>query len=405
MSLPAVIVFPEGPAASLTVGGLHPANRQIIDLYHLGVRAFYLVGDLQAVAPDTFVRVPGEARIHAASCPDTRHLARCIQSIPDLSGDMLWVRGDCIIDPRLLAEVLNRKMPHWIRTPHTADGTLPAAARLTPEMLEAWNRHTPGFWMHGGAELRPESVDDYSPSHRGNVPVYVMPAGTPEAAAAASRTLIRSAQKKVLDLPARILDPLFENRLVLALCPTRISPNQVTLFTMALGLIISLLFLKGYLRLGSLLAYAVEVLDGVDGKLARTKLQFSRLGEMEHVFDFFMEQAWYLCITWYLFSSTGNGTILWIGAGFMACDLADRLLYYLVHVRAGKELDELGRFERAFRLIGGRRNIYMWIFLFGFWGGSPLGALAVNLVWAMVTVAVHGTCVAYRLSRPKPHRA
>ncbi len=74
---------------------------------------------------------------------------------------------------------------------------------------------------------------------------------------------------------------------------------------------------NGYFRLGSLLAYAVEVLDGVDGKLARTRLQFSRLGEMEHVFDFFMEQAWYLCITLSLYAGTGNQKLLWVGIGLM----------------------------------------------------------------------------------------
>src|SRR5216683_2289696 len=41
----------------------------------------------------------------------------------------------------------------------------------------------------------------------------------------------RAAQKCALDLPALLLDPVFENRLVFWLRNTRITPNQVTVFT------------------------------------------------------------------------------------------------------------------------------------------------------------------------------
>ncbi len=248
-------------------------------------------------------------------------------------------------------------------------------------------------------ELVPDSVDDYSPSHRGRIPFYLRQITSPESAQAATRALIRHAQKKVLDVPALILDPIFENRLVRWLCPTRITPNQITLFTAGLGLFIGFLFFHGFFRLGSLLAYVVEVLDGVDGKLARTRLQFSRLGEMEHIFDFFMEQTWYLCITLALYAGTGGQILLWVGIGLMACDLMDSLCYYVIHVRIGRELDELSEFDRAFRLIGGRRNIYMWLFLIGSWAGFPAHAFVAAFVWATITVGVHGCRVIYHLRR------
>src|SRR5262249_44203267 len=95
--------------------------------------------------------------------------------------------------------------------------------------------------------------------------------------------LIRAAQKRAIDLPALLLDPAFANRLVFWLCNTRRTPNQVTVCTGLLGTSIAFLLLYGWLRLGITLAYTVEVLDGVDGKLARTKLQTSRLGALEHM--------------------------------------------------------------------------------------------------------------------------
>src|SRR6266581_4538541 len=228
------------------------------------------------------------------------------------------------------------------------------------------------------------------PAHRGPVPFYVQVITTAADARAATRTLIRAAQKCALDLPALLLDPVFENRLVFWLCDRRITPNQVTLFTTLLGALIAALFLYGWLRLGILLTYAVAVLDGVDGKLARTKLQTSRLGEFEHVVDFFVEHAWYLTITIFLVTSTHNRLLWWVGGGLMLSDLIDNLLYYLGQRLRGKQLDELGMFDRGFRLIAGRRNIYAWMFMFGFWAGFPVQIFVAALVWALVTIGIHG---------------
>jgi hypothetical protein len=65
----------------------------------------------------------------------------------------------------------------------------------------------------------------------------------------------------------------------------------------------------------------------------------------------------------------------------------------------GKQLDELGSFDRGFRLIAGRRNIYTWIWMFGFWAGLPAHVFVLAVAWAMVTVGVHGVRLAYHLRR------
>ncbi len=213
---------------------------------------------------------------------------------------------------------------------------------------------------------------------------------TPAEGEAATQTIIQAAQKHTLDLPAQWLHPFFENRLVHGLCNTRITPNHVTLFTAFLGAAVALLFFNGVLWWGGVLAYVVAILDGVDGKLARTKLPTSRLGEVEHVLDFFVEQSWYLCLTLYFVSHTGQTTISWIGGLLMASDVFDKLLYMWGHMAFGKQLDELGVFERRFRLIGGRRNVYLWFFLLGFGAGYPIPVFIAASLWALCTVLVHG---------------
>jgi phosphatidylglycerophosphate synthase len=250
-------------------------------------------------------------------------------------------------------------------------------------------------WLQTDPELLPASLDTYSPAQRGPVPFYLDMVTTPDDAARATQTLIQAAQKRALDLPAVLVDPFFENRLVSLLCNMPITPNQVSLFTGILGAGIALLFLHGWLRLGISLAYAVEVLDGVDGKLARTRLQTSRLGELEHILDFFVEHAWYLTITLFLVTSTRNQQLWWVGGGLMALGLLDNLLYALGQVWFQKQLDELAPFDRAFRLIAGRRNIYAWLCFFGFWAGVPVHIFTAACLWAGVTVVVHSVRLLY----------
>jgi phosphatidylglycerophosphate synthase len=398
MTIPTVILFSDVPAAHVPVGGISLAIRHVKELYKHGAREFYLCG-VTAIPPAMQqARLPDDVVLHVM--PHSREtLPHQLRALLALPGDLLLVRGDCLVDPRLFAELLARPAPHWLPAPLAPAGTLPAAARLSHVQLDTWATDGLEQWLHHSPVLRPETLDDYSPAHRGPVPFYVHTVTTPEDARVATQTLIRAAQKRALDLPALLLDPICENRLVSWLCHTRITPNQVTVCTGILGAYIAFLFLHGWLRLGITLTYAVEVLDGVDGKLARTKLQTSRLGELEHILDFFMEHAWYLTITIFLVTSTNDVQWWWVGGGLMASDLLDNLLYYAGHVWFGKQLDELGPFDRGFRLIAGRRNIYTWMWLFGFWAGLPAPAFAAALVWAIVTVGVHGIRLAYHVRR------
>ena len=398
MTIPAVILFSDVPATQLPVGGISLTARHVKELYKHGVREFYLCG--VSILPPTLqqARLPDDVVLHVVPYGgDT--LPYQLQELLAMPGDMLFVRGDCLVDPRLFAALLTRTAPHWLPVPRAAGGTLPAAARLSAAQLDTWATAGLEQWLQHSPVLKPEMLDDYSPSHRGPVPFYVFTVTTPEEADAATRTLIRAAQKRALDLPALLLNPVFENRLVCWLCNTRITPNQVTVCTGILGAYVAFLFLHGWLRLGITLAYTAEVLDGVDGKLARTKLQTSRLGELEHVLDFFMEHAWYLTITSFLVTSTHDTQWWWVGGGLMVSDFLDNMLYYAGHVWFGKQLDELGPFDRSFRLIAGRRNIYTWMWRFGFWAGLPTQVFVAALVWATCTVGVHGARLVYHLRR------
>lgn len=398
MTIPAVIRVAENAATQMLVGGVPLLVRHIKTLYKLGVRDFYLYG--AATLPPVLHQtpLPPDAHVHAvppAAAPLPVALPACVPT-PD---DVLLVCEECVVDPRLYAELLTRTAPHWVAAPQPLADALPAAARVSSKALDLWASAGLDAWLAASPRLRPETLDDYLPSHRGPVPFYVCTVTTPAAAMAATQAVIRAAQKHALDLPALLLNPWWENRLVTWLCPTRMTPNQVSLVTGLLGFAIAWLFWHGWLCLGITLTYAVSVLDGVDGKLARTRLQTSRLGELEHILDFFVEHAWYLSLTAFFATSTHDPSWWWIGAGLMLSDLLDNLVYGAGQVLFHKQLDELSPWDRRFRLIAGRRNIYTWMMFVGFWAGWPTAIFTATCVWALTTVAIHAGRLAYHWYR------
>ena len=68
-----------------------------------------------------------------------------------------------------------------------------------------------------------------------------------------------------------------------------------------------------------------------------------------------------------------------------------------VNFTIGKLIDELKAFERFVRLVGGRRNIYVWILALGLILGTVAGAFKLIAWWEAVTAAVHLARVAWAL--------
>jgi len=389
MTLPAVISQLCPASITNRIGGLSLIVRHLKELYKLGVKTFYLDGTTNDL-PSLMERLPRDVTLHILPS-DLSQRNQQLRQLAEASEAILFLRGDWLIDPRLLAALLTATSPLWLPSPAVADPKsqfMMIAGRLSPRLVQQWMQ-ADETWLPDAPALKVDALDTYLPSHRGDNPFYMQAITTPEDGVAATRTLIRAAQKHTLDLPAQLLHPLFENRLVLWLCHTRISPNHVTLLTAIFGACVALLFLNGVLKWGVILAYLVAILDGVDGKLARTKLQTSRLGEIEHFIDFFVEQSWYFCLTLYFVNHADQAMLGWVGGILMGSDMFDKLLYMWSHTAFSKQLDELGSFERRFRLVGGRRNVYLWFFILGFWLNSPVTAFFAASLWSLCTVLVH----------------
>lgn len=237
--------------------------------------------------------------------------------------------------------------------------------------------------------IGPQDIDLYLPEIRGKLTPFILKVKNKEEAKKATWFLIHKTQKHIMDLPAKYLDPLFENPLCYLFCLCPITPNMVTLVNLLLAGFTGILFLKGYFLAGALLAYISEVLDGVDGKLARVKLIFSRLGKYEYLIDFLYEHWWYIALAFGL-KSLGYQEVFYIWGLLAFADIIDNIFYNRSEAWFGQSIDLLSEWDARFRLIAGRRNIYGMVFIFGAIINQMFEAYLFAAVWAALTALIHG---------------
>lgn len=386
------------------VAGRTILERQIRLALRAGASELLLVGP--PLAADLERRLAGLGPVTRTA--DPADLARRLAGVP---ADLLLLEPGVVIDERLV-EALARGAPGagvlvFDRDPPPGAERLGTAAhwasvaRIPAEAAAAALAAHPDWEpvgtllraaLAGGAALVPVgTLATYSEGRRRDVPfVWARPGadGGADGAGSAERQLLEAAQKGCLDWPARFLHPPVENALVRLLWPTAVTPNMVTLATGALGIVALGLIATGVLLPGLLLILLIGPLDGVDGKLARTRVEYSRWGDLEHLLDKILEYGWFLGFGWW-FAGTGHGLAAWlVASGILLFALLEALHGEVFRRLTGRQLDDWGPFERRFRLIAGRRNTFFWTLLpFGLAGMWWAGFLA-TLGYAAATFAI-----------------
>ncbi|MBZ9572104.1 NTP transferase domain-containing protein [Patescibacteria group bacterium] len=207
----------------------------------------------------------------------------------------------------------------------------------------------------------------------------------------AKRLIIENSQKKrgASDFVAHYFNRPIENAILYYISDwSFITPNRLTIATNILAWFTTYLFFSGFLGLGALLTFAVGIMDGLDGKLARIRWCSTKLGLMEHPFDMLYEFSWLVALA--LFLSQSEGLLPITFAAISITFIAFYRFCYDQFSRAmGVSLDVYGRFERAFRRIAGRRNIYNVYILIGVILGGPLYSLMGILFHSALTAVVY----------------
>src|SRR5438874_5842519 len=118
----------------------------------------------------------------------------------------------------------------------------------------------------------------------------------------AERIILNSAQKGTLDLPAYLHAPI-ETGVISLLCKTRITPNQITIAGLVIGCSATAAFAVGRVGLVILAALIFGIVDGLDGKQSRVKIETTERGKWEHQLDYLIENSWWATIAFYLWRS------------------------------------------------------------------------------------------------------
>lgn len=319
----------------------------------------------------------------------------------------LVVRANVVFDARLirrlLGEVENRAMidltapaelmPLVVSAPNTNSGKFCGAAVLKREWISTRSGQFEEALFSGlddgaVAQLDVAAQPVYDSTLRRKLRPFWFVAPSLQTKKLAARILLDSTQKGALDIPAWLHAPI-EKFLVSRLCQTSITPNQLTIFCNVIAWIATILFATGHLASGIVIALIVGVLDGLDGKQARLKVETTKRGKLEHWFDGIFEWSWWTALA-YQFQISGQlpGAFrYWLL--LVVAEAIDAVAKGAVLFKTGKLIDELNTFERIVRLVGGRRNIYVWILAIGILLGAPAKAF-VAMVWIeLITAAVH----------------
>jgi phosphatidylglycerophosphate synthase len=389
------LVFADPLACSVRVCGLTVLERTLRSLAQAGCPQALVLSSAEAVREDA-ARVPWprqtmavEARVRAGTAAPS---AAEVEALLDADELALVVPVEGTWDRRLLEVMLQATTPVALvdsAAPGTRRGAL--CGPLVLNRAAAPTLDAPSLAVDEGRldVLDVAMQPDYVPPMRRKVrPVWFLAPTSDEIRRRAERTVLNSAQKGVLDLPAMVHAPI-ETFLVSLLCRTGITPNQLTVVSALTAWVATFLFATGRLTAGIGVALAVGVLDGLDGKQARVKLETSAVGELEHWSDFFFELSWWAALAWHFHRS---GLIPGAFVVLMALYLAegvDGLTKLMVKRRLGRMIDDLSPAMRVVRAFGGRRNVYAWIMAAGVALGAPAAAYRLLPFWEGVTALVH----------------
>ncbi len=239
------------------------------------------------------------------------------------------------------------------------------------------------------------TIQSYESKMRKHVKPWWIDIDTVDDLREARKIIIENASKNPSDALAAYVHKPIENKLVGIISNFKITPNQLTVLVNILAYSVTALYFSGHLLTGIILAFIVGIADGLDGKLARVKLKTSKVGTLEHSFDMLFEFSWLIALAWYLFRATHSTLPLFCSLFSIVFITFYRHVYDQFRKAAGRSLDDSGDFERKFRRIAGRRNLYNIPILIGilliplYSLNGPIYSLVFILFHSMVTAVVY----------------
>jgi len=397
------ILIADGPDVLLELCGVNLLERLLRILQRLGFRrVIVLTATPEMVRAEVAKRSWAREKliVNVVSYPAgsvTSHLI----SMQDESERFLVIPANVYCDARLLgiladkqssAALVDSNPPEFARA---STGNAYGPVLLTKDLLSALS---PAFSLFEDLKRKIDdskidtvdaaAQDDYIVSMRRNVRPYCFAAPGKPNLHLAERVILDSAQKGTLDLPAYIHAPI-ETLIISRLCKSRITPNQITIAGLIVGCTATIAFALGHIAMGIVAALIFGVIDGLDGKQSRVKIETTERGKWEHHFDYAIENSWWATMAFHLWRSGQFPNVFYFFALLVGSHLLDEFAKRQVKIVKGRLLDDLTPFDRAFRLFAARRNIYVWVLGCGLLLGAFPQSYAIICEWAAFSAAVH----------------
>ena len=396
------ILIADAPEALMELCGVNLLERLLRILQRLGFRSAIVFSTTPEIigaelAKHSWARE--QITVHLASGaigPLTAHLL--LEQSP--SERFLIVSANIYCDARLLAALCAKDSSAALVDSNPPEFARPLVrnpcgpALITRDFLVAFSPTAP-FFEELKDKIDNRKIDivdaaeqnDYVVNMRRHVRPLCFPA-LEQNRRVAERAILDSAQKGTLDLPAYIHAPI-ETGIISLLCKTRITPNQITIAGFIIGCSATAAFALGRVGLGILAALIFGIVDGLDGKQARVKIEMTERGKWEHHLDYLIENSWWLAIAFHLWRSGQFPNVFYFFALLIGSHLLDEFAKRRAKMAKGRLLDDVAPFDRAFRLIAARRNVYVWILACGFLLDALPQSYAAICGWAAFSAAVH----------------
>jgi phosphatidylglycerophosphate synthase len=404
------VVLAESPSALVKLCGITILERLLRTLQRCGVKEAIVLSSTpesirQELAGPSWARAGLDLTFRVRPAGSPVAMEEILDLWPNGLELLLIIPANSVWDPRLLriliansdsAALVDSAVPAQLSSLVTSAPSTKRGQLCGPALLgRPWARSRTGSLpeaLRTGLEDQTLSALDvdaeplyHAPLNR-KLRAYWFPAPGRDGAKLAKRVLLDSAQKGTLDFPAIVHGPI-ETFFVSYLCETSITPNQLTILTNIAAWSATILLASGRLGWGLALAVIVGVLDGLDGKQARVKIETTRHGKLEHWFDAFFEISWWFALAFH-FHQSGQvpGAFRYL-ALLLVAQALDGILKSGVRFAAGKSIEELGTLERVVHLIGGRRNVMVWMLAIGYLFGAAAKIFMI-MPWLVLATAI-----------------